>query len=98
MFEFLSMMFERLSPVFFFVSPFLFLSIVIRFIRIFLSESSREDIEAYYEREHIKDMKRQRRAARRRLMKYKRECNHKANYDFYSRSDNAYFVEFMREK
>ena len=95
MLDFLSMVFDMFSPFFSFVFPFLFLIVVISSIMSgFLFENdSREIIEDYFNRECIKHMKRQRRAARRRLIKYKRECKHKANYDFYSSNDNA-----MREK
>lgn len=51
----------------------------------------------HIEKELTKDYKRQRRAAKRRLRKYKREFRRRVKHDAFIRKENAYLVDFMRK-
>lgn len=98
--DFFVKIFETVSPFMFAFGPVtIFLSGACLLFRII--NQSDEELERgmryYFERKHIKFMKRQRRAARHRLMRYRRECRRRAKYDAFSRKENAYFVEFMRK-
>lgn len=78
----------------FFILLLWFIMLLFKFLNV--SELDFEEILAvYFGGRH---MRRQRRAARRRLMRYRRECRRRAKHDVFSRKENAYFVQFMRKE
>lgn len=81
----------------FFILLLSFIMLLFKFLNV--SELDFEEILAiYFGRRRSLKMRRQRRAARRRLMRYRRDCRRRAKYDVFSRKENSYFVEFMRKE
>lgn len=98
--DFLTKIFEAVSPFFIVFSPIILPLLFVAPFKIFraMERDFEQNYEAYFERQHIRFMKRQRRAARRRLMRYRRECRRKTKHNVFDRRENAYLLEFMRRK
>lgn len=98
--DFLTKIFDAVSPFFIGFSPFILPLLILAPFKIFsiMERDFEQNYEAYFERQHIRFMKRQRRAARRRLMRYRRECRRKTKHNVFDRRENAYLVEFMRKE